>query len=139
MIAESRRTEIALGKLRKRLTTLDGKWKGAMEEEARALEALDVAEAAVVDCVEEDGVDRQALLFGAREDATDATEAVMVLAARMTSAKGAVEQMETEHRRAGEDTRPTADKRKRREAKSSDEKNKDEGKEGEERVKEPTA
>ena len=95
VIAESRRTEMALGKLRKRLIILDGEWKEAMEEEARALEALDVAEAAVVDCVEEDGVDRQALLFGAREDATDATEAVMVLAAKMTSAKGAVAQMET--------------------------------------------
>ena len=85
--------------------------------------------------MEDDGVDRQALLFGAREDAESATEAVLVLAAKKSSAMSAIVRMETEHRLAGEDTRPTADKRKRQEAKGSDEKKKD----GEGRDEEPTA
>ena len=122
MIAESRRSELAMGKLRKRLADLGGEVQRALVAEQRAIDAEDEARVAVEERVPDDGEGEQAqeALYLAMDGAARATEDLAVLMAKEKAVRAELTRAEEEYKRVGDDTRLSADKRKRREEKGSD-------------------
>ena len=122
MIAESRRSELVMGKLRKRLADLGGEVQRALVAEQRAVEAEEQARVAVEERVPDDGEgeETQEALYLAMDGTSRAAENLAVLMAKEKAARAELTRAEEEYKRVGEDTRLSADKRKRREEKGSD-------------------
>ena len=122
MIAESRRSELAMGKLRKRLADLGVEVQRALVAEQRAIDAEDEARVAVEERVPDDGEGeaRQEALYLAMDGTSRAAENLAELMAKEKAVRAELTRAEEEYRRVGDDTRLSADKRKRREEKGSD-------------------
>jgi hypothetical protein len=137
MLAETQRTEVQLDKMQRRLAVLDEEWRGAMRAEAQALYAEEEAREAVEERGPDTGEDVQEAMLAALARSVEAGKLVEALAKKKRAVEGVIERVKEENRRVGEDTRAEQAKRKRREAKNTDERRQaEERKEGDE---EPTA
>ena len=117
LVATQRRAEVAVERSQARVEALRQAEREAKEAEARALEAEEEAREALESRVPDggEGEDMQEAFFQAKEATERASGDLAARRAQRRAAEEALGRVQEELRRAGEDTRPLADKRKRRE------------------------